>query len=61
MLRPLLILDLDETLIYGVEKPMEHTPDFRVGPYLLKLMQEEIFRRVEKRFWRNDQRAETGT
>ncbi len=29
----LLILDLDETLIYAAEEPLEHAADFRVGRY----------------------------
>ena len=29
----LLILDLDETLIYAEERPATHPSDFRVGPY----------------------------
>ena len=31
--RTLLILDLDETLVYASEKPLDRTPDHRVGPY----------------------------
>lgn len=31
MNRPLLILDLDETLIFGSESPLEIEPDFRCG------------------------------
>lgn len=31
--KPLLILDLDETLIYGSEIPLPRTADFRVGPF----------------------------
>lgn len=31
--RHLLILDLDETLIYGTEEPLERPHDFQVGPY----------------------------
>jgi RNA polymerase II subunit A small phosphatase-like protein len=31
--KKLLILDLDETLIYATETPLERPPDFRVGPY----------------------------
>ncbi len=31
----LLILDLDETLIYASERPLAHLPDFRAGPYLV--------------------------
>lgn len=31
--RILLILDLDETLIFAAEKPLEREPDFRVGSY----------------------------
>jgi RNA polymerase II subunit A small phosphatase-like protein len=31
--RPLLILDLDETLLYAEEIPLERPPDFEVGPY----------------------------
>ena len=30
---PLLVLDLDETLIHAVETPLPTPPDFRVGPY----------------------------
>jgi RNA polymerase II subunit A small phosphatase-like protein len=30
---PLLILDLDETLVHAVETPREREPDFQVGPY----------------------------
>jgi len=29
----LLVLDLDETLIYATEDPLERKPDFEVGPY----------------------------
>ena len=35
MPHPLLILDLDETLIHGVKEPLADTPDFRVGPYFI--------------------------
>lgn len=31
--RTLLILDVDETLIYATEKPLDREPDFAVGPY----------------------------
>ena len=31
--RILLILDLDETLIFAAERDLERSPDFRVGPY----------------------------
>lgn len=31
--KPLLILDLDETLIYATSKAMDIAPDFSVGPY----------------------------
>ena len=31
--RILLILDLDETLIFATEEDLERSPDFRVGPY----------------------------
>lgn len=31
----LLILDLDETLIYATEKPLSRPADFQVGPYLV--------------------------
>jgi TFIIF-interacting CTD phosphatase-like protein len=31
--RPLLILDVDETLIFGAESELEHSADFRVGPF----------------------------
>ena len=31
--RPLLILDLDETLIYGAESRLDRDADFRVGPF----------------------------
>lgn len=34
-LRPLLILDLDETLIHASERPMAQTPDFVVAHYAL--------------------------
>ena len=30
---PLLVLDLDETLLYAEEVPLERPPDFEVGPY----------------------------
>lgn len=33
MLPPLLIFDLDETLVYSTEEPLSRPPDFRVGPY----------------------------
>jgi TFIIF-interacting CTD phosphatase-like protein len=34
--KPLLILDVDETLVYADEKPVRgREPDFRVGPYLV--------------------------
>src|SRR5262245_23311310 len=29
----LLILDLDETLIYATEEPLQRSPDFVIGPY----------------------------
>jgi NLI interacting factor-like phosphatase len=29
----LLILDLDETLIYATEEPLQRVPDFIIGPY----------------------------
>lgn len=31
--RPLLILDLDETLVFSTEEPLTRPADFRVGPY----------------------------
>lgn len=31
----LLILDLDETLIYATEQPLDYPPDFQVGPFLV--------------------------
>ncbi len=31
----LLILDLDETLLYGAEKPLDRDPDFLAGPYFI--------------------------
>lgn len=31
--RTLLILDVDETLIYATEKPLDREPDFGIGPY----------------------------
>ena len=31
--RPLLILDLDETLIHALGRTLAHDPDFMVGPY----------------------------
>jgi RNA polymerase II subunit A small phosphatase-like protein len=31
--KPLLILDLDETLIYGTESELERPADFQVGPF----------------------------
>lgn len=33
--KPLLILDLDETLIFGSERPLPRNADFRVGPFYL--------------------------
>ncbi len=30
---PLLILDLDETLIHALGRPLAHNPDFMLGPY----------------------------
>ena len=33
--RPLLILDLDETLVHAREAPLAHAPDFVVAPYAL--------------------------
>jgi TFIIF-interacting CTD phosphatase-like protein len=33
--KPLLILDLDETLIFGSERPLHRDADFRVGPFHL--------------------------
>jgi RNA polymerase II subunit A small phosphatase-like protein len=33
MLRPLLILDLDETLIYGTEAPLDRSPDFETDVF----------------------------
>lgn len=35
MTRPLLILDLDETLVYAAEQPLERTLECRVGPYFV--------------------------
>ncbi len=29
----LIILDLDETLVYATEEPLEYAPNFVVGPY----------------------------
>jgi RNA polymerase II subunit A small phosphatase-like protein len=34
---PLLILDLDETLIFGTETPLSRPPDFMVGPFGIHL------------------------
>lgn len=31
--RPLLVLDLDETLLYSVNEPLSRAPDHRVGPF----------------------------
>lgn len=47
MQRPLLILDLDETLVYADEQPLERACDFRVGPY-------HVYRRpfIEE-FWKS--------
>lgn len=33
--RPLLILDLDETLVHARTKPLPHAPDFSIAPYVL--------------------------
>ena len=33
MNRHLLILDIDETLLFATEKPLAHLPDYVVGPY----------------------------
>ena len=33
--KPLLILDLDETLIFGAERPLQRNADFRVGPFYI--------------------------
>lgn len=33
--KPLLILDLDETLIFGSEQRLNREPDFRIGPFYL--------------------------
>lgn len=33
LIRPLLILDLDETLVYATEKPLARAADFRTGCY----------------------------
>lgn len=33
--KPLLILDLDETLVHGRERPLARAPDFMAGPYSL--------------------------
>lgn len=33
--KPLLILDLDETLIFGSERALQRDADFRVGPFYL--------------------------
>lgn len=32
-MRPLLVLDLDETLIFSTEEPLARPPDHRVGPF----------------------------
>jgi hypothetical protein len=34
MQRQLLILDIDETLVYATETPLERPPDFQVGPFV---------------------------
>ena len=31
--RPLLVLDLDETLVFSVEEPLARSPEHRVGPF----------------------------
>ena len=33
--RPLLILDLDETLVHARRTPLPHAPDFTIAPYVL--------------------------
>lgn len=33
--RPLLILDLDETLVHARTKPLPHAPDLSIAPYVL--------------------------
>lgn len=33
--RALLILDLDETLVFASEKPLDRAPELRVGPYFV--------------------------
>lgn len=33
----LLILDIDETLLYAADRPLERTPDCRIGPYAVYL------------------------
>lgn len=36
----LLVLDLDETLIFGTERELERPCDFSVGPYFVYLLAE---------------------
>lgn len=33
--RVLLILDLDETLVFASERPLDREPEYRVGPYFV--------------------------
>lgn len=49
---PLLILDLDETLIFGSEKALAHPCDFRVGPFYVyeRPGLSQFFETVEKHF-----------
>lgn len=55
--RKLLVLDLDETLIYAAEDPLEREPDFRVGRYFvyrrphLEGLLEACFERFEVAVW----------
>lgn len=72
--RPLLILDVDETLLHASEVPANRAADFQCGPYFgdeedneLVLLAEYLptlasvndFRPIEKRGWRHSVSAES--
>src|SRR5262245_3605866 len=57
MANQLLILDLDETLVFGAEAPLDRNADFEVGPYFvykrpfLDMFLEKAFEWFEVAVW----------
>ncbi len=54
--KPLLILDLDETLIFGSEDRLHREADFRVGPFFLykRPFLDQFLKSVSRRLmWRS--------